>query len=412
MYRLWKRGRLFNYHFLERLTIYRAEQEHRLEKAHDFWIHAVSVGEVLIARALLRELRTLSPHVRVVITTTTPTGHQVALPLQDERTLVLFAPFDFPFIQRRAFMKIRPRKLLLIESEIWPNMIWQASAFNVPIALINARLSDRTAQRYQKFSFFIRPLLDHLEIIFAQDPSDIPRLRAAGFPSDRIVCPGSMKYDVAALTWSAPSTAPKQILNKLKWPEQAPILLVASTHPGEEAMIAELWPTLHKNFPQLKCVIAPRHAERGSSILQLFRNLDLHRAILRSQLSPESTPPSIDILILDTTGELRSWFPFATVVIVGKSFRAHGGQNFIEAAQAGKPIIVGPNMENFLPQTQAFVNQKALIQLENENQLLPTLLELLSSPQKAQDIAQRAQKLFQESCGAAKRTALHLLNQK
>ncbi len=413
LYRLWRRGRLFNYHFLERLALYTPEQESQLNKGQDFWIHAVSVGEVLIARTLLRELRTRAPHLRILITTTTPTGHQLALPMQDDHTLILLTPFDFYGTQRRAFRKIRPKALLLIEAEIWPNMIWRASSLGIPISLINARLSERTATRYQKFAFFIRPILEKIDHIFAQDASDIPRLIKVGFPQDHIHNFGSMKYDVAALPWQNKAADPESILKALNWSHDTPIILAASTHPGEEEMLIPICNSLRQSFPDLRLIIAPRHAERGQSILDQFRKNQISAVCLRSQIHEKKGPPhSTYILILDTTGELRSWFPHATVVIIGKSFKAHGGQNFIEAAQAGKPIIVGPHMENFLPQTRTFLHHKAIIQIHSEEALLPALENLIQSPQDAQALGQRARELFQSSCGAAAKTAQYLLQLK
>ena len=411
LYKLWRRGRLFSYNFLERLAIYTSEQESQMRAGCDFWIHAVSVGEALIARALLRELRTRVPHLNIVITTTTPTGYQLALPLQDSQTLILLTPFDLYFSQRRAFRKIRPKALLLIESEIWPNMIWQAASLGIPISLINARLSKRTANRYEKFGFFIRPLLETINHIFAQDASDIPRLIKAGFPKNRIHNLGSMKYDVAALPLHRMDANPELILQSLNWTQQTQIILAASTHPGEEEMLIPIWKSLHQMFPHLRLIVAPRHAERGRSIRDKFRHHQISTVSLRSQIHEKKTVPhNVDILILDTTGELRTWFNYASIVIVGKSFRAHGGQNFIEAAQAGKPIILGPHMENFLPQTRAFLDHQAVIQIHSEQQLLSTLQNLIQSPEKARALGQRALSLFQSSLGSAAKTAQFLLN--
>jgi 3-deoxy-D-manno-octulosonic-acid transferase len=412
LYRLLRRGRLFNYHFLERLAQYNPKQESQLKHGCDFWIHAVSVGEVLLARALLRELRARSPHLRIVITTTTPTGHQLALPLQDEHTLILFTPFDFYFTQLSAFKKIRPKAIHLIEAEIWPNMLWIAASQGIPVTLINARLSERTAARYQKFSFFIRPLLEKIDHVFAQDTSDIARLIKAGFPKNRIHNFGSMKYDVAALPWQSNIPSPALILEQLNWNQDDPIILAASTHPGEEAMITTLWQSLHAQMPNLKLILAPRHAERGRAILDFLRSQQISTATLRTQIHNNRAPHTTHILILDTTGELRSWFTHATIVIMGKSFKAHGGQNFIEAAQAGKPIILGPHMENFLPQTRAFLDQEALIQVASEEELLSTLNHLLQDPTRAQTIGKRARAHFEASCGAAAKTAAFLLESK
>jgi len=402
-WRLRKRGHLWR-DFWQRLGLYGKSLRRRFSPGVDLWIHAVSVGEVMLASVLLRQMRETRPGLRVALSTTTQTGQKLAKKLEDENTFVFYNPTDFLWSVILAFDVIRPKMLILVEAEIWPNYLWCAKRRNIPVCLLNARLSPRTEARYRFLRHFCRPVLSLVDLVFAQHPSEVERLVASGFPSEAIFPVGSLKYEVADL----PDDADPASLwwPKIGWGEETLVLLGGSTHPGEEVILARIYKKLLEEFPHLRLVIAPRHAERGSSVRSLCEDLGL-TARLRTELDatglPFIFPPQV--LVLDTTGELRSAYRHAHIVFIGKSLRAKGGQNFIEAARVGVPVIVGPNMQNFSFLAVEFLSKGGLIQILDEFALAQRLRELASSPPRRAELGRKAQAIFSANLGAGKTSA-------
>lgn len=406
-YRLWKRGHWWS-DFEQRLGIYRKDIKQRLPNGCDIWIHAVSVGEVMLASVLIQRLREQNPGLTIVLSTTTITGQRVARKLADERTIVVFNPADFLWSVRHAFETFRPRRLIMIEAEIWPNYIWCAKRRGVRIYLVNARLSKRSEERFRLLRWLTRPVMQEVDLVFAQNEEDVARLTRAGFSSEAIFNVGSMKYDVADM----PGAAPAEIdawWSLLGWKEDAPILLGGSTHSGEEEILAKIYLELRAEWPALRLVLAPRHAERGKAIFDKCLDLGLKTA-LRGELSkPLSNGSTPEVVVVNSTGELKSLYPKATLVFVGKSIRGSGGQNFIEAARLGAPILVGPNMQNFPQQTQEFVRRGGLVQVNDEFELAQKIRELLGSEAQRAELSARALQTFRDNLGAGRTTAKVIL---
>jgi 3-deoxy-D-manno-octulosonic-acid transferase len=408
LWRLWRRGKLLP-QFGQRFGFYSKEAREKLKPGADLWIHAVSVGEAMIALVLIRRLREMRPNLRVVVSTTTATGFAVAKDqLEDEHTLVIYNPIDFLWSVVAAFKVIRPRRLILIESEIWPNYLWCARRRHIPVYLVNARLSHRSEERYRRMRWIVRPLLHEIALVFAQDPIDVARLTQAGFPPETIFDLGSLKYDVAALDTSVEKDI-SAWWSRTGWRDDQPILLGGSTHPGEEEVLARIYLDLREQWPNLRLVLAPRHAERGGSIRDLCDRMGL-QAVTRTQLAaaagPLSNGSSPDVLVVNSTGELRSLYKRVTLTFVGKSLRGQGGQNFIEAARVGTPIIVGPNMQNFEVATREFLSRQAIIQITDEFELSQQLRALFSSDKTRHELGSRARATFEAKLNAARRTAL------
>jgi 3-deoxy-D-manno-octulosonic-acid transferase len=407
LFQLWRRGKLLP-QFGQRFGFYSKEVRERLTRGADLWIHAVSVGEVKLARVLIGRLREMQPELRIVISTTTGTGFTLAKArLEDERTSVIYNPIDFLWSVVHAFKLIRPKRLILIESEIWPNYLWCAKRRHIPIYLVNARLSDRSEERYRRMRWLVRPLLQEIDLVFAQDATDVARLAQAGFAPETIFDLGSLKYDVAALD----TTTEKDISawwDRAGWNGEQTILLGGSTHPGEEEVLVRIFRELREEWPNLRLVLAPRHAERGAAIREMCDRMGL-RAVTRTQLAAATAPlgngSNPEVLVLNSTGELSSLYKRVTLAFVGKSLRGQGGQNFIEAAPVGVPIVVGPNMQNFKVITREFINRQAIVQVTDEFELANTLHALLSSPQTRRELGERARSTFEANLGAAQRTA-------
>ena len=407
LFTLWKRGKLLP-QFGQRFGFYSKDVQTQLAPGADLWIHAVSVGEVKLARVLIRHLREFQPTLRIVVSTTTGTGFTVAKQhLADAQTFVIYNPIDFLWSVVWAFNTIKPRLLVLIESEIWPNYLWCAKRRHVPVYLVNTRLSDKSEERYRKLRWLVRPLLQDIDLVFAQDQTDVSRLTQAGFAPESVFKLGSMKYDVAAL-----DTATEKDIStwwdRTGWVGEQTILLGGSTHAGEEEVLARIYRELREEWPHLRLVLAPRHAERGPAIRDMCDRMGL-RAVTRSQLATASEPmgngSTPDVLVVNSTGELSSLYKRATLAFVGKSLRGHGGQNFIEAAPVGTPIVIGPNMQNFKVITREFINQQAVIQVTDEFELANCLHALFASDEIRHELGTRAKATFQANLGAAQRTA-------
>jgi 3-deoxy-D-manno-octulosonic-acid transferase len=412
LWRLWRRGKLLP-QFGQRFGIYAKAVQAKLAPGCDLWIHAVSVGEVTLALVLLRRMREIRPDLRVVVSTTTATGFAMAkAQLENDQTAVIYNPIDFLWSVVDAFNTIRPRRLILIESEIWPNYLWCARRRQIPVYLVNARLSHRTERRYRRLRWLLRPLLQEIDLVFAQDPTDVTRLIQTGFAPEAVFNLGSMKYDVAALGTSADIDI-SSWWDRAGWRSDQPVLLGGSTHPGEEEVLARIYLQLRERRPDLRLVLAPRHAERGGAISDLCDRMGL-RTTTRSRLANATGPlangNSPEVLVVNSTGELRSLYKRATLAFVGKSLRGQGGQNFIEAAPVGTPIIVGPNMQNFEVATREFLSRQAIIQVSDEFELARMLENLFDSDAARKELGRRARETFEANLHAARRTAKVILD--
>jgi 3-deoxy-D-manno-octulosonic-acid transferase len=411
LWRLWRRGKLLP-QFGQRFGFYAKEVRARLKPGCDLWIHAVSVGEVKLARVLIHCLREIRPGIQIVVSTTTGTGFTLAKKLlEDDRTFVIYNPIDFLWSVVWAFTVIKPRRLILIESEIWPNYLWCARRRRIPVYLVNTRLSERSEERYRRMRWIIRPLLAEISLVFAQDQADVMRLTQAGFAPETVFNLGSLKYDVAKLDAHVEKDISAWWV-RTGWSADQPILLGGSTHPGEEEVLARIFRDLREKMPELKLVLAPRHAERGGAVRDMCDRMGL-RAVTRNQLA-EATEPlangsTPDVLVVNSTGELGSLYKLVTLAFVGKSLRGNGGQNFIEAAPAGTAIVVGPNMQNFKVPTREFLARQAIVQVSDEFELAQQLKALFASDELRRELGARARATFEANLGAAKRTAQVIL---
>ena len=320
--KLVRRGN-YRYKFGQRFGFYDAEVRARLAVHRYTWIHAVSVGEVAIALKLSSKLRELDPDFFCVLTTTTTTGFQVANSEASERMEVVYSPLDFWPVMRRAFAVIRPVRIVLVEAEVWPNLAAEARNRRIPLALVNARLSKRSEARFRRFRFLIAPTFRCLDAICVQEPDDVERWVALGVSRERIHPVGSIKYDPAEVRLNP--DLPLEILRSFGIDRDSPILFGGSTHPGEEEILGEIFQRLRADFPAFTLIVAPRHVERAGEIRGRLERLGLNVRLRSEAGATQGSPP--DCLLLDTTGELQHWYAVATIVFVGKSLTARGGQN-------------------------------------------------------------------------------------
>ena len=383
--------------FGQRLGIYDRVVRNGLSKRRSTWLHAVSVGEVNIALKLANALRALEPDLHCVLTTTTTTGFALARKTVPPWIEVMYTPLDYWPIMRRAFSVIRPSRVILVEAEVWPNLAAAAHAGGVPLALVNARLSPRSERRYRRFRFFVAPMFRRLDLVCVPEPRDVERWIALGVPQNRIHVTGSIKFDpevqqsapVAACLWDA-SAEPTERL----------VLFGGSTHRGEEEILARVFLGLREQFPTLRLFIAPRHVER----LQEIR-AELGALPLRLTLASERGAADADCMLLDTTGELQRWYAIASVVFIGKSLTAHGGQNPVEPILAGKPVVFGPHMENFATLAKTLVSNRAAMQANDSDSLERIVGELLRDSEARRSLVKNAHASLGEHKGATTRTA-------
>ena len=378
---------------LERFGYYKPKWED--EPKGGIYVHAVSVGEVMIGVKWIKEWLKAHPGDKIILPTSTSTGHEVARKSAPGGVRVIYSPLDLPMLPGKCLDRFQPRGFVLVEAEIWPNMGMAVKRRGIPQVMINARLSARSERRYKKVLFLTRTLFSFVDKVGVQDEADAHRYESIGIPQDKIVVTGSIKFDNKGISAPTKREEFSQILNQLSGAK--PIVLAASTHDGEEVVIARAIREAGA-FP----LIIPRHEERRASVVKELKE-DGWAPILRPEKELPSPTPSNACYIADTTGELRDWTAHADIAIIGKSFLSKGGQNPAEAIAAKVPVITGPNMGNF----QALID---LLTQANGIKCCPlpylkkTLTDLLSHPEEAQAQAERAYKVLEAHEGATERT--------
>ena len=388
--------------FWQRLGIYDRETRDRLSNKKLTWLHAVSVGEINIALRLANALRALESDLHCALTTTTTTGFALARKNAPTWIEVMYTPLDYWPIMRRAFSVIRPARIVLIEAEIWPNLAAGAHARRIPFALVNARLSPRSERRYRRFRFFVAPMFRLLDFVCVPEQQDIERWTALGIPWNRIRVTGNIKFD-ADVQAQKQSIAPSLQYLLPSVNSRSPVLFGGSTHLGEEEILARAFLQLRHQFPTLRLFIAPRHVERLQEILAKLSAFPFRVDLVSEALARGGG--DADCLLLDTTGELRHWYRIATVVFVGKSLAAHGGQNPVEPILAGHPVVFGPHMENFATLAKTLVSNNGAIQVQDTDSLRRTVAELLRDSRLRERLVQNARVALREHQGATARAA-------
>lgn len=401
LYRMWKRGG-YRRDFAQRFGYYRRELAARLaeNRGQWIWIHAVSVGEIYVALSLMTELRAKDPTAKFVLSTNTSTAYGIGKKNVRKPDALIYFPLDLPFVMRRILNIIAPRAVLLVECEIWPNFIRQNRARGVPVILVNGRISSNSYRGYRKLKFFTKRLLPQINLFCTQTNTDAQRLIDLGAPDEKVKILGSTKYDLPPMD-NQKVTANGQLVAKLA-PDRL-ILLGGSTWPGEEKILANAYASLRQSYPKLFLILVPRHVERRDEIAA---ELSSYNLLFRSKIDKDAPPTTTpDILVWDTTGDLRSLYPLADIIFVGNSLTHHGGQNIIEPGACGKPVIVGPNMENFVDIVATFRRERAVIEVKDGRWLEMAIEKLVSSGQERAEYGKRAAEVVRGHAGATARTA-------
>ena len=395
--------------FPERFGRYDPSLKQALTNRHVIWIHAVSVGEVNLCTQIIRALEAYLPNIKFVVSTTTTTGMAELRRRLPSHISKIYYPIDRRRYVNRALATINPEAIVLVEAEIWPNFLWRAQRLGIPVFLANARLSDRSFPRYKFFSFLFRPLFASFAGVGCQNAEDAGRLRAVGCRDGAVRVVGNLKFDAAKLTDPRRLDAPA-LLRQLGVRPDAPVLVAGSTHDGEEAILADVAKRLREKFPDFFLVLVPRHFERCRDIGQQLRERGV-KFFYRNEIFPsvQLPPGEVECLLVNTTGELRFFYEPATVVFVGKSLTAIGGQNPIEPGALGKPMVFGPNMQNFADISRNFVKRNAAIQVKTPEELETAVAGLLADRTRRAELGRNALEVVAENLGALDRTAEMIL---
>lgn len=367
------------------------------------WISSISVGETLVALKIARALHARCPESRVALSVTTSTGYELLLREASKLPwlIPLYNPVDFSFAARAALDAIRPRSLVLVEGGIWPNLLAAARTRKVPVILAAARMSARSARRWRRFPRIARAVWRAFDLVCVTESGDVARFEDIGVERERIRFTGSVKFDNATVDRPSREAEFRALVAPLGF--TGPIIVGGSTWEPEEAELADAFRALREQFPGLRLVIVPRHVERTPRLAE-----DLSSRGLR--VARRSRPPTgeADVLLVDSTGELRDWYVLATVVFIGKSLPGVseiGGQNAGEPAALGLPVVFGPHMENFPALVDRLLKDEAALQIRESSELRGALASLLRDPAARATMGRRALDALASHQGAAARTA-------
>ena len=375
------------------------------------WFHAVSVGEVNLLPGLIAELKRKMPdHGPIFISTSTDTGYDLAVKHFGSED-VFFCPLDFSWAVNRTFRNLRPDKLVLVELELWPNLVRSARRHQCDVMVINARLSERSARRYQAVGRLTGPIFAGLDWVGCQDEACRDRFEACGTPPERLAVTGSIKFD------DAPSSRDvEEVQRCADWAGIDPwqrVWLVGSTQVGEEAMALDIYQSLRAEFPELRLILVPRHKERFEEVASLIaaKRFGVRRRSSDSPLGAQLWEPD-QVVLIDTIGELRSWWGTAHIATVGGSFGTRGGQNMLEPAGYGCAVSFGPNTRNFQEIAEVLIAANGAVRVEDASELEQFVRRCLTDIPAADSLGQAARHVINRHRGATSRTIAALGSEK
>jgi 3-deoxy-D-manno-octulosonic-acid transferase len=359
------------------------------------WLHACSTGEAAVALRLAAALRALRPDLAFTFTTQTPEGHALASARLEPPDEVRWFPHDTPGAVGRAFDAVRPEFVVLVEVEFWPNHLRAAAARGIPVFAVNARLTPAEVRRYRLGGSFLRRAFAVPCLVCTQTADDAARFTALGARDTEVT--GNMKFDPLPSAGAPPDIRDGDAAR--------PVLLGASTHDGEEEMMIGTFLAVRGRNAGLQLVLAPRHPQRAGSIAALARR----RGLATVRVSEGPPPRGTECLLVDTIGDLPALYARATLAFIGKSLTAHGGQNFLEAVEAGCPVVFGPHMENFAWAAPLFLEAEAVVQVADATALTAAVGDLLADAAQRANLAARATTVLGRHRGASARTAQLIL---
>ena len=378
------------------------------------WIHAVSVGEVNATKTIITELKKNLPEYEIIISATTDTGIERAQKLYGNQLTVFYFPFDFSFVIHRAFKNLKPSICLLMELEVWPNFTSRAAKLNIPVVVVNGRISDRSFPRYSLVKFFVKPTFKKVTLFLAQSKEYADRFIALGGHHKTAIITGSLKYDTAPITEKVEGA--DKLAEQLNITNQR-LWVAGGTGPKEEKSILDVFKKLKKqdSYSNLRLAVVPRKPERFDEVADLIKKSGFELIRYSKIKAGEKSGTSQDAIILgDTMGDLRKFYSLANVVFVGRTLVPMGGSDMMESAAMGKCTIFGPHTFNFKETVKSLLQEKGAIEVKNGDELYKKIQKCLNEPQFAQQIACNGQKVIKDNQGATQKSIdaiIRLLNQ-
>ncbi|MFA4982476.1 MAG: 3-deoxy-D-manno-octulosonic acid transferase [Candidatus Omnitrophota bacterium] len=387
--------------FAERFGIYGVEKKKALEAAKDaIWIQAVSVGEVAVCRKLIPSLRQRFPDRTIILSTITKTGNGLARKLFSPDAVVIYFPLDFSSVVKKSVAIIRPKTYIMVETEIWPNVLREMRFNSIPAILINGRISDRSFGKYKLVKPFLKNVLSKISLFCMQSATDAGRVVELGAPEERVSVTGNMKFDIAL---SSDTEAVRRLKEDIGFQEGDELIVAGSTHRGEEEMVVSAFKELAVGSPKLRLLIAPRHIERSAEVESVVRTAGFQAVKMSSRRGHPPAGNENPVFILDTIGLLNSAYSLAAVVFIGGSLVKHGGQNPIEPAVSGKPVVFGPHMFNFKDMTAALLKDGGAVQVQDAVGLTAALRDILKDENKRAALGNNAKEVIKRNCGATEK---------
>lgn len=362
------------------------------------WLHAVSVGEVLACRRFLEMFTAMHPEYHLVLTTVTPTGQAMAKKFESKQITVCYFPFDLTFSVRNFFKMLGPECLLLMETELWPNLLTEAKRFRVPVGILNGRLSERSARRYGRVKPLLKGLFHTLDFLLLQSQADAERFIRLGVPARRTHVLGNMKFDNVSIDGDACLKVP-HMKNEWGFKDDDLVFVAGSTHRGEELKIVRQFLILRSDprYQNIKLILAPRHIERSRKIAEMLKRKELKVR----QATDASSKESFDVLLVNCLGVLKNLYAIADIVFVGGSFIKRGGQNPIEPAAFKKAVLHGPHVFNFKLIYQKLDAEGGAIFVRDEGQLLFAMKQLLAKPLERKTLGENAFRIIHQLQGSS-----------
>ncbi len=365
------------------------------------WVHAVSVGETRAAIPLLKSLRERYPDAFLILSNVTETGREIAAGVSEIDHYIFF-PFDLRWIVRKAFNIIQPDIIVLVETEIWPNFVLEAKRRNIPLVLVNGRISDRSFPRYRMAGKLLEPILDSISVYCMQSEQDSRRIRHLGAAAGRVQVTGNVKFDMQSP--QIDSADLDALKNEFKLPVNGRIWVAGSTHDGEETQLVDVYKKLSKVCPELLLVLVPRHPERCRQVQDELTKLEISSTLRSTVATMNSNLQPGEVLIVDTLGEMLKLYATADLVFVGGSLVNIGGHNVLEASLLNKPVLYGSYMQNFKEIARLVRAAHAGLQVKDADDLYRQMRLLLENPDEARRIGDNGYHLLESNRGATQRT--------
>ena len=394
--------RRFIKHFKERLGFLPPKAANSLSGSPRVWIHGASLGEIRVAAAIVKSLRRKLPDCAIMVSTMTEHGRNLALELFEKEIPVVYAPLDIPGCAIKALSCVRPDVMVFLETELWPAWIFTARKLGIRLALLNGRISPRSFKSYMKFRPLLRSVLKNFDAFSMISEGDADRIYAMGATRRKIRVNGNAKYDITLMSPN-PSVA-GEMRHIFNLTSDKPVIVAGSTRGGEEAKLLDTYEKIRSRHADIILILAPRHIKRAADICTLIRHRG-HSCQLRTEIGPGGALRTSQIIVVDTFGELFNIYSIATLVFCGASLVPLGGQNPLEPAAWGKPILYGPHMEDFPDAKELLESAGGGMQVENSGKLASAFLDLLDHPEKAAVMGRKARESAFQIRAAAHRHA-------